>query len=156
MADVLQDRFGNSLSTQSGAAVECYNEALDRLVSMYNAAETCERALAADPEFALAHCVRARMLLFEGQTKQAVQASDHAVALSANTTRREQAHAQIVAMVTRGDNAAALPLVREHAVQFPRDALPLSFALGVYGLLGFGGFTDHHEQQRDLLESVAR
>ena len=38
---------------------------------------------------------------------------------------------------------------------FPRDAVPLSFALGVYGLLGFGGFVDFHEQQVALLERVA-
>ena len=33
--------------------------------------------------------------------------------------------------------------------------MPLSFALGVYGLLGFGGFNDFHVQQAELLASVA-
>lgn len=153
---MLEDRFGNTLTTQSDRAVAHYVAALDHLFAMYNAAgDAIEAAIAQDPDFALAHCVRARALLLDGQPKQAVVVADHAVELAAGASERERAHAAIVAMVTRGDTVNALPLVREHAQAYPRDALPLSFALGVYGLLGFGGFVDHHEQQRDLLESVA-
>lgn len=48
-----------------------------------------------------------------------------------------------------------LALVRAHAAEYPRDALPLSLALGVFGLLGFSGRRDHHEAQRALLEELA-
>src|SRR5665213_626481 len=37
-----------------------------------------------------------------------------------------------------------------------RDAVVLSLALGVFGLLGFSGRIDHHEAQLALLESLAR
>jgi tetratricopeptide (TPR) repeat protein len=151
-----EDRFGNTLTTDSDEAAASYVQALDELFAMYNVArDRVDEALEADPEFALAHCVSARALLLEGETKRAIEVADNAVELAANATERERAHAEIVALVTRGDNADALPRVRAHAAQYPRDPLPLSFALGVYGLLGFGGFVDHHEQQRDLLLSVA-
>ena len=42
-----------------------------------------------------------------------------------------------------------------HAGSYPRDAVPLSFALGVYGLFGFGGFNDFRERQVELLATVA-
>jgi hypothetical protein len=48
-----------------------------------------------------------------------------------------------------------LAVVREHIAEYPRDALPLSLALGVFGLLGFSGRRDHHEAQLALLEELA-
>ncbi len=153
---MLTDRFDQPVSTSSGQALDAYVAALDQLFSMHNAArQSIDLALSADPEFALAHCVNSRVLLFEGDTRAAIAAAELAVQLAGNATPREQEHAQIVAMVAKGENVDALPRVRAHAAIYPRDALPLSFALGVYGLLGFGGFTDHHEQQVALLESVA-
>jgi tetratricopeptide (TPR) repeat protein len=151
-----QDRFGQTLTTASAPAAERYVAALDHLFSMHSAARVAaDQALSADPEFALAHCVDCRVRLFEGDTPGAIAAAQRAVELAARASKREQQHARIVAMVARGENSAALPLVREHAAAYPRDALPLSFALGVYSLLGFGGFVDHHEQQLALLESLA-
>jgi len=49
----------------------------------------------------------------------------------------------------------ALATVRSHASKYPRDALPLSLALGVFGFLGFSGRRDHHEAQLALLEELA-
>jgi len=46
-------------------------------------------------------------------------------------------------------------MVRAHAAEYPGDALPLSLALGVFGLLGFSGRRDHHEAQLALLEELA-
>jgi hypothetical protein len=46
-------------------------------------------------------------------------------------------------------------MVRAHALEYRRDALPLSLALGVFGLLGFSGRRDHHEAQLALLEELA-
>ncbi len=150
-----EDRFGYAVTSQSAQAAECYVRALDQLFSMQSAArQAIDDALAADPEFALAHSVNARVLVLEGNVRAAVAAAERGVELAGKASERERAHAELVAMVTRGENAAALPRVRAHAASYPRDALPLSFALGVYGLLGFGGFVDHHEQQLALLKSV--
>jgi tetratricopeptide (TPR) repeat protein len=45
--------------------------------------------------------------------------------------------------------------MEEHVAEFPRDALVLSLALGVFGLLGFSGRADFHEAQLALLETLA-
>ncbi len=150
------DRFEQTLSTDSSAAARHYRDALDYLFCMRSAArEEIDQAIAHDPEFALAHCVRARVLLIEGDTAGAREVAAHAEALAGNTSPREQQHALLVGRVTRNETAGTLAMVREHAEQYPHDALPLSFALGVYSLIGFGGFTEHHQLQVDLLESVA-
>jgi hypothetical protein len=54
-----------------------------------------------------------------------------------------------------GSAREALALVREHAAEHPRDALPPSLALGVFGLLEFSGRLAHHEAQLALLQELA-
>ena len=122
------------------------------------AIDLIDTTLTLDPDFALAHCVKARTWLLIGDVAAATASVSRAGALATNRSdlsERERRHIGIVALVTQGDSVQALSEVRIHAAEYPRDALPLSFALGVYGLLGFSGAVDHHAQQRDLLESVA-
>ena len=152
---MFRDRFGQPISTASARAAECNDDAVDRLFALQGgAAALIDEALELDPEFALAHCTKARILQQQGEPaagrRWAASGRDLAVPLSA----RERRHAQIVHWAVCGD-AKALPALRDHARAFPRDAVPISFALGVYGLLGFGGFADFHEQQVTLLENVA-
>jgi len=151
-----QDRFGQSLSTHSAIAAKAYSNAIDALFALQlGSGALIDAALEEDPEFALAHSVKARSLFFEGMNREAVRSAERGQALAANATRRERQHAEIVLLVTKNESAQALKMVLEHAREHPRDALPLSFALGVYGLLGFGGFIDYHQQQHELLESLA-
>ena len=150
------DRFGNKITAQSGGAVQHYVAALDYLFCMRNEArEEIDQALALDPEFALAHALNARIHFIEGDPRAAVQAAETANNLADRCNAREQRHVHLTLRVTRNDMQGLLDEVLEHAKQYPRDALPLSYALGVYGLYGFGGFVDHHERQVALLESVA-
>ncbi len=153
---MITDRFDQPLTVASEAAAEAYVQALDlSLASEPGAAERIDAALAADPDFALAYCVQSRTLLLEGRTAEARAAMERARSLAGATTPREQAHVEIVARATEGDGPGALALLEAHADAHPRDALPLSLALGVYGLLGFGGFVDFPERQVALLERVA-
>src|SRR6267142_5711130 len=58
----LTDRFGLSLSTVSAEAAASYVAGIDLLLSANVGAEVqLERAVAVDPNFALAHIARARM-----------------------------------------------------------------------------------------------
>ena len=153
---MITDRFDQPLTVASEAAAEAYVQALDlSFASEPGAAERIDAALAADPDFALAYCVRSRTLLLEGRTGDARAALQRARDLAASATSRERDHVEIVARATEGDSAGALSLLEAHADRYPRDALPLSLALGVYGLLGFGGFRDFPERQVVLLERVA-
>jgi tetratricopeptide (TPR) repeat protein len=150
------DRFDLPVTAASAEAVADYVAALDLLLSANSGADArLERALAIDPDFALAHVAYARLLLLQARVGAARAAAERAKALAARASAREQRHVAAVAAAICGDAAGALALVREHAAEYPRDALPLSLALGVFGLLGFSGRRDHHQAQLALLEELA-
>lgn len=151
------DRFGLPITTASPRALELYDDAVDRLFVLQPGGDALiDEALALDPEFALAHCVKARTLIVAGDAPSGRAAASRAQELAEGLSARERGHARIVSMVLNGQPPpASLEAVREHAAVYPRDAVPLSFALGVYGLLGFGGFPDFVDRQVALLQSVA-
>jgi len=152
----LTDRFGLSLSTVSAEAVASYVAGVDLLLSANVGAEVeLERAVAADPGFALAHIARARMLQLRARMPEAKVAVMRARALCEDVTPRERQHIDTIARAVDGAAVEALTMVRAHASEYPRDALPLSLALGVFGLLGFSGHRDHHQAQPPLPSAPA-
>jgi hypothetical protein len=94
-------------------------------------------------------------LQLQARMAEARAAAAQAEALREGASRRERRHIEAIALAVRGSAAEALTAVRAHAGEFPRDALPLSLALGVFGLLGFSGRVDHHEAQLALLQELA-
>lgn len=151
-----QDRFGQGITSQSARAVELYDDAVDRMFGLQPGGGTLiDEALELDPSFALGHCAKARTLAGKGDNARARDYAARGRDLAAHLPERERRHAEIVSLVFHGESMAALELVRDHASAYPRDPVPLSFALGVYGLFGFGGFNDFRERQVELLETVA-
>ena len=64
---MLADRYGLPLSSASAVARDAYVQGSDLLLTLYpGAIEAFDRAIAADPGFALAHAGKAQMLLREG------------------------------------------------------------------------------------------
>ena len=152
----LKDRFDLPLTCAAAAAVEDYIAAVDLLLSAnIGAEELLDRAIAADPDFALAHIARARLLQLRARIPEAKAAAARAHSLCDRVTPRERRHIQAIALAIDGAATEALATVRSHAAEYPRDAMPLSLALGVFGLLGFSGRRDHHEAQLALLEELA-
>jgi len=150
------DRFGLPLTTGSAEAAARYIAAVDLLLSAnLGAEEQLELAVAADPDFALAHIARARLLQLRARISEAKAAAARAKSLCDGVTARERRHIDAIALAVDGAAVEALAMVRSHASEYPRDALPLSLALGVFGLLGFSGRRDHHEAQLALLEELA-
>src|SRR5271167_4406207 len=153
----LKDRFGLPITCVAAAAAEDYVAAVDLLLSAWPSAEVrLDRALAADPDFALAHIARARLLQLRAKVPDAKEAAARAQSLADRVTARERRHIDAIALSINGAASKALAMVRAHASEYPRDALPLSLALGVFGLLGFSGRRDHHEAQLALLEEWRR
>jgi tetratricopeptide (TPR) repeat protein len=152
----IEDRFGLPLTTSSEAAAESYVRALDLMLSAnIGAEELLDLALASDPEFALAHIARGRLLAVQARAAEARTAAEMARALAGRVTAREARHIATVALTIDGNGKAAMAMLEEHVAEYPRDALVLSLALGVFGLLGFGGRPDFHEAQLALLERLA-
>jgi tetratricopeptide (TPR) repeat protein len=153
----LEDRFGLPLSTKSASAAADYVRALDLMLAANAGAEALfDRALATDPDFALAHIARARLCQVQARIPEAKEGAAKARALASRATPREMRHIEAVALVIDGNGPQAMALVEEHIADYPRDGLVLGLALGVFGLLGFSGRIDHHEAQLALLESQAK
>jgi Tfp pilus assembly protein PilF len=73
-ASTHEDRYGLPLSTSSAEAAEAYRDGIDLMLAAWpGAAEAFERAIAADPDFALAHVARARIHTFYQQSEAARQ-----------------------------------------------------------------------------------
>ena len=152
----LTDRFGLPLTTASTQAAEDYVAAVDLILSANSGAEPLlDRALLAEPDFALAHIAKARLLQVQTRGAEARAAAAQARALASQATARERRHIETIALAVDGNAPAAMTRLEAHIADHPRDALPLSLALGVFGLLGFSGRLDHHEAQLDLLKRLA-
>jgi hypothetical protein len=153
---LLKDRFDLPVTCAAVGAVEDYVGAVDLLLAAWPGTETLlDRALAADPDFALAHIAHGRLLQLQARMPEAKAAAARARSLACRATPRERRHIEAIALSINGAGTEALAVVREHAAEYPRDALPLSLALGVFGLLGFSGRRDHHEAQLALLDELA-
>src|SRR5438094_1496156 len=152
----LEDRFGLALTTSSATAAEDYVRAVDLMLSAnIGGEELLDATLASDPEFALAHIARARLLAVQARVSEARKAAEAARALADRVTAREARHVETVALAIDGNGKAAMALLEEHVAEFPRDAMVLSLALGVFGLFGFSGRADFHEAQLALLLRLA-
>lgn len=147
----LTDRYGLPLSTSSTAAMEAYVEGVDRLLAVQPGAEaTLQRAIAADPGFALAHIGLARVQQLRMDAAAARATAAHARTLLGGVTAREQGHVETIARAIDGDAAGARRGVDEHCAQFPRDALVLQLNFGAFGLISFAGRADHDEEMLQL------
>jgi tetratricopeptide (TPR) repeat protein len=150
------DRFGYPLTTPSEQAADHYRRAVESMLSAnYGASEALDAALQAEPDFALARVAKARLLQLYLRIPQAQAEAAAARALRDRLTPREARHVEIVALAIDGAGPRALALLDEHLADYPRDAVPLSLALGVFGLLGFSGRRDHREAELAMLQRLA-
>ncbi len=142
--------------TASAVAARHYGSALDALLSgSGDPLSDSEAAIAAEPQFALAHAARARALQLRGRFAEARQAAAQAVELAAGASDWEQRSTAITAALMNGDSDAAFRLLQEQMVRHPRDALSLSSAAGVFGLIGFSGRAGREPEQVAFLEPLA-
>ncbi len=148
-----QDRFDLPITVATVDALDDYDAGVAALLTAAPDPETILRdAIARDPRCALAHAALARAHQVQARLAEAREAIAEATALAQNATPREQGHVEVLSLAINGKGAAALDRLKAHLADFPRDAVPLSAALGVYGLIGFSGRVDHHAEQRALLE----
>ena len=152
-----EDRYGLPLSTSSDQAASAYREGVDLMLAGWTGmAETLERAIAADPDFALAYIARARVHAFYQQGDLARQKAATARELVAKRgTDRERSHVETLALAIEGRGPDAIAAMRKHIDVWPRDAVVLSLPLGAFGLFAFSGMADHDRARHELCERVA-
>ena len=148
------DRYCLPISTSSDVAAEAYRAGIDLILSAWpGAATTLERAIAADPDFALAHIARARVhaMYSEAQLAKANVAVAREI-VAHNGTERERSTVHVLALSIEGQSANSLTCALAHLEIWPQDALVLSLLLGAYGLIAFSGKADHNQARVDLCE----
>src|SRR5579862_3620227 len=138
--DMSTDRFGLTVTTESPRALTLYVEAVDRILSADAGAEgLLAEAIGLDPDFALAQAALGRSAQLSGRFEEARRAAARAVACVEGRSERERRHVEALALAINGEATRAMAAVEAHRRDFPRDALVLSLALGVYGLIAFSG-----------------
>jgi len=151
------DNHGLGLSTASEEAARFYREGVALMLSAWpGAAEALDAAIAADPDFALAHAARAR--LHASRAEPADARRRIAVAremLGPSASEREASHVDVLTLALTGQSKAALERALEHAGRWPRDVIVLSLPLGAFGLFAFSGMADHNQAKADLCERHA-
>src|SRR5258706_8397649 len=130
---MIQDRYGLSLSTSSAAAGRAYVEGVDGLLAARAAPEACfDRAIAADPDFALAHIGQARALQLLGRGALAQAAAARARALGAALDRRERQHGEALPLPGGGEGGPPPTPIPAPPGAVPRHRMGPAPAHGLY------------------------
>ena len=157
MCATLKSRNGLTVTTNSPAAADLYQEGLDLVLSQnYGPDAKLQAALEADDGFAMAHVVQAYVLHLQTNVPAARAAAEKAVELSAGCSREEQQIARIVHCFTHGKGTEAIGLVHEHLDEFPTDTLAMRVAQRLYMLGCFGaGVPDFPNHLMAMMHKVA-
>src|ERR1700678_3294901 len=153
---MLTDRYELPLSTTSSGAQDAYLQGCEAKLTMYpGAIEAFDRAIAADPGFALAHVARAHVLLERGDTAAAREAMVVAKSLAGGLSTRETSHIAFFDLLAAGDSDAALAALPAHLNAWPRDALVVGTAAFTNGLIGSSGRAGQKRALLALLDGLA-
>jgi tetratricopeptide (TPR) repeat protein len=153
---MLMDRYGLPLSTNLASARDAYVDGVNLLLTVYpGAAASFDRAIAADPGFALAHIGKARALQLAVNLAAMRESLATALTLTEGATPRELSHINVFRLLFAGQAVAALAAIRAHVETWPRDALVLSLAANQGGLIGMSGLPGREQGLVDFLGPLA-
>jgi tetratricopeptide (TPR) repeat protein len=153
---MLTDRYGLSLSITSSTAREAYLEGCEAKLTMYpGTIDAFDRAIAADPHFALAHAAKAHALLERGDVAAARASIAAANSLAGGVSAREASHVAFFGLLVGGNTQAALCALSTHLDAWPCDALVLATAAFTNGLIGSSGRAGQKRMLLQLLEKLA-
>ena len=153
---MLDDEYGNKLSTNSFEAVDFYNKGTHQFLGAEPGVENSFRAaIDADPEFALAHIGYAREMQLRGRSADMRQSLNRAIEYAENLSEREQSHLNVSSLLLRGKSAEARLAVYEHVKHWPRDVLIAQMCTSVFGLIGFSGLPGREAEQLSFISNLA-
>ena len=153
---MLQDRYGNDLSTTSVAARDAYVAGVDLyLGAAAGVEEALAQAVAEDENFALAHLAIARNRQIFGDGGGARAALEQARAASNGLSAREAGQMQTLGLLIEGKGAQGYKAARAQLADYPRDVMVAQTCLGVFGLIGFSGQPGREAENLALAEILA-
>lgn len=150
------DRYGLQLSVASSPVRDSYVAAVDCLLAATAGwKEHLQSAIEAEPDFALGHIALARGHFVVAQMNEARAAAGRARELAERATPRERSHVHALALAIEGKPTDSFDTTCAHLAQYPRDAMVLAPATGVFGLIGFSGRVGREQELYELLRGLA-
>ena len=148
------DRYGLPLNTDSDVAAAAYNDACNLLLTLYpGAGSGFDRAIEADPGFALAHAGRARLLQVSGKLPEARTAIATAAACQADA--RGASQIGVFKTLIEGRPTDAFAAVSAHTDRWPTDAMVLATTANQLGLIGISGRAGRVAELAAFLDRLA-
>ncbi len=153
---MLADRYDLPLSTISATARDAYVRGCDLALTLYpGAVEALDRAIAADPRFAMAYAGKAQVLMRQGDVAAGREALATARDLAAALPAREASHIAFFDQAFSGRTDAAVAALQEHLNAWPRDALVVAVAGNPNGVIGASGRLGQKHQIAVLMDRLA-
>ncbi len=153
---MLTDRYELPLSTGSNVARDAYVEGCHLALTLYPGAEAAfDRAIAADPDFAMAHAGKAQVLMRAGNVAAARAGLETAKASAAGVSGREAGHIGLFDLVFSGQTDAAITALHAYLAEWPRDALVVAAAGNPNGLIGSSGRIGQKHQIAVMMDGLA-
>lgn len=153
---MLSDRYDNTLTTSSTVARDHYVTAVDCfLASNFGAEDAFSAAIETDENFTLAHLGLARCLHVLGQGANARAALARARETASGLSPGEAGQLHVLGLLIDGKAPLAYPAVREHLLEFPRDAMTAQTCMGVFSLIGFSGQPGRESEHLAFTTSLA-
>ena len=152
---MLMDRYGLPTGTASAEARDAYVAGVDCVLSAEYGAEThLQRAVATDPDFALAWAALARANFLTANAAESRRAVTRARETAAGAGARVLGHVDALCLGMEGKPVEAFATMKTHLAGYPRDAMVIAPATGVFGLIGFSGRPDREPEQLEFLETL--
>jgi tetratricopeptide (TPR) repeat protein len=151
----MSDALGLSLSCESAVAGPAYNRAVDAYLHAWpGVGPALDEALAAAPDFALAHALRALHAAVYMRRAEVAPAIEAAQRCAVAASERERSHVAMLADMLQGRAAEALDGAQAHVARWPTDALVATMPCGAFGLFAFSGRLDHNQARLAYLRRL--
>ncbi len=153
---MLEDRYGNPLSTTSQLARDAYVEGVDCLLAADHKTEDAfRRAISADESFALAYAGLGRLKQIVARGDEAAAAMVTARRLTDGISAREQSHIAALDFLIGGNGRAAYDAIVGHLAHYPRDVLLVQPCTSVFGLIGLSGLAGREAEMLAFMHRLA-
>ncbi len=144
---MLEDRYGNPLTTKSDMARNSYVDGVDKFLSGNAGSEEAFRdAVKADANLAVGYVGIARYRMLMGDRSgadTALQNARNAIGIS----EREESHVEAIGKLVDGDGPGGYKAIRSHVLDYPRDVMIAQTCTSVFGLIGFSGREGREAEQ---------
>jgi tetratricopeptide (TPR) repeat protein len=136
----LKDSRGLPVSTESDAALESYEQAVLETHGYFgNPLASLDAALAEDPDFAMAHALKADLAVMSSEQgalpliRQGIEAFER---IGNRATQRERAHIAAARAWLEGDFKRSVELYNAISIEYPRDLVAIQAAHVIDFFLG--------------------